>query len=116
MAYDLKITVYNNRDYEQSFTLQDSEGAPLDLSDSKLIFAIANSTRVIQTHDSSLIGSNKCIFIDNAATGEIRLVLPYTVLKTITAASYTHDLILVDADDKRSGVWAGQMVVKKGVA
>jgi hypothetical protein len=114
MSYNLKITVYNNRDYEQPFTLRDSEGVIFDLTGCKLAFAIASDVKTLTTHVSDS-ASNKCIFVDDAVDGIFRLVLPYSVLKTLPAGNYTHDLILTDTDDKRSGVWSGSMVVKKGV-
>ena len=116
MAYDLKITVFNNRDYEQGFTLQTAVGGVRNLTGCKLIFGIADTAKTLQSHDSSLTASNKCIFVTDAPNGGIKLTLPYSVLKTLPAATYKHDLILVDADGKRTGIWAGQMVVKKGVA
>lgn len=116
MAYDLRITVYNNRDYEQSFTLQNEDASAMDLTGCKLLFGIANASRTIQSHDSSVPLTNKCVFIDSATTGEITLKLPYIVLKNLTPATYSHDLIVVDSEGKRSGVWTGQMIVKRGVA
>lgn len=116
MSYDLRITVYNNRDYEQSFSLLGADGTALNLTGCKLIFGIADSTKVMTTHDSSSTTNNKCIFITDALTGAIKLNLPYLVLKSFAPATYTHDLILVDANGKRSGIWSGQMMVKKGVA
>lgn len=116
MSYNLKITVYNNRDYEQSFTLRSPDDVLVDFTGCKLTFAIASDTKTITSHISD--GSaNKCVFITSPATsGQFKLVLPYSVLRTLEAGNYTHDLVLTDADGKRSGVWSGVMVVKKGVA
>lgn len=116
MSYNLKITVFNNRDYAQTFTLEDDEAKPLDLTGSKLIFGIGTPTKRLQSHDTSLTASNKCIFIVDAANGQIRLELPYSLLKDLQPADYIHDLILIDGNGKRSGIWAGQMAVKRGVA
>lgn len=115
MSYNLKITVYNNRDYEQPFILKDSEGNLLDLTGCKLIFGYGTDIKTLGIHASDS-AANKCIFITSAVDGEITFKLPYTVLKPLEAGAYVHDLILVDADNKREGVWQGQMVVKRGLA
>jgi hypothetical protein len=115
MSYNLKITVYNNRDYEQSFTLQDSVGDPYNLTGLKLIFGIGTEKASITSHTSGS-PSNKCIFIDDAPNGAFTLKLPYVVLKNLNPNVYIHDLILIDADDDRVGIWSGKLVVKKGVA
>jgi hypothetical protein len=119
MSYSLRITVFNNRDYEQSFTLRDELGGLYDLTNSNLSFAIGVNqptiSKPLQLHNTSS-ASNKCIFVTDAVNGAINLKLPFAVLKTLTPGTYLHDLILIDSNNKRVGVWTGQMIVKKGVA
>jgi hypothetical protein len=115
MSYNLKMTVYNNRDYEQEFILKDKDGNLINLTGSKLVFGFGTDVKTLATHTSDL-GSNKCIFITDAVNGEITLKLPYSVLRPLEAASYFHDLILIDSSGKREGVWQGQMIVKRGLA
>jgi hypothetical protein len=115
MSYNLKITVYNNRDYEQGFILKDKDGNIINLTGCKLIFGYGTDSKTLATHTSGL-GSNKCVFITNASAGEFTLKLPYSVLKPLSPATYFHDLVLVDGSDKREGIWQGQMVVKRGLA
>lgn len=114
MSYNLKITVYNNRDYEQGFTLKDPDGDPYNLTGCKLIFSIWNEDSTITSHTSGT-SNNKCIFISDTPTdGGITLALPFTVLRLIKAGNYNHDLVLLTAAGKRDGIWAGTMTVKKG--
>jgi hypothetical protein len=115
MSYNLKINVYNNRDYEQDFILKDKDGNVIDLTGSKLIFGFGTDSKVLGTHDTTS-GANKCIFVTSAVDGAIKLKLPYLVLKPLEAGSYFHDLIWVDASGKREGIWQGQMIVKRGLA
>jgi hypothetical protein len=115
MSYNLKITVYNNRDYEQPFILKDSGGNLLNLTGSKLVFGFGTDVKTLGTHASDS-GANKCVFITDAVSGEFSLKLPYSVLKPLAAGAYVHDLILIDTEGKREGVWQGQMVVKRGLA
>jgi hypothetical protein len=117
MSYNLKITAFNNRDYAQPFTLKDADGVAVNLTGCKLIFSIGVETtaKPFTSHATDGGAANKCIFVRNATAGEFELVLPYTVLKTIAPGNYVHDVILVDAAGKRSGVWIGALIVKKGV-
>ena len=115
MSYNLKINVYNNRDYEQPFILKDSDGNVLNLGGHSLVFGYGTDVKTLATHLTDN-AANKCIFITNAAVGEFKLVLPYSVLKTLPTGTYFHDLILIAPDTKRTGVWSGQMVVKRGLA
>jgi hypothetical protein len=116
MSYNLKITVHNNRDYEQPFILKDDAGVVIDLTGCKLSFGYGTTTKVLGTHITSGGAANLCIFITNAVAGEFKLVLPHAVLKTLSPGIYEHDLVLIGTDNKRTGIWAGQMVVKKGLA
>jgi hypothetical protein len=115
MSYNLKITVHNNRDYAQDFILKDDSGDPINLTGCKLIFGYGTESKTIGTHTSDT-APNKCIFITSATDGEFTLELPFNVLKTLNPATYFHDLILVDTNDNRQGIWQGQMIVKRGVA
>ena len=115
MSYTLKITVYNNRDYEQSFTLHDSNGDPLDLTGCELIFGFGADNSTLGTHVSGT-SSNKCVFITDPTVGSFTFKLPYTVLRPLSAGTYFHDLVVVDTSGKREGVWQGQLVIKKGFA
>lgn len=113
MSYSLKIDIYNNVDYSQTFTLQNPDNTPLVLTGKKLIFAIGDQTKTLSTHTSG-DSANKCIFIDNASTGEIRLVLPYAVTKLLKPANYIHSLVLLNVGDGlRSSVWNGNIVIRK---
>lgn len=117
MGYSLKITVYNNRDYEQSFTLRDDVGNVYDLTGCKLTFAIGQTQadKPLQSHTTNTT-QNKCIHIVDLVNGQVNLTLPYSVLKTLAPGTYIHDLILINAENKRVGIWTGQMLVKRGVA
>lgn len=113
MSYSLKIDIYNNVDYSQSFTLKNPDNSPKDLTDKKLIFAVGDQTKTIFTHTSGE-PTNKCIFIDNPLTGEIRLVLPFSVTKALKPGNYIHSLVIYDISDAiRSSVWNGSMVIRK---
>ena len=114
MSYTLKITVYNNRDYEQNFILNDSDGNRLDLTGSKLIFGFGTDSKTLGSHDSTS-SANKCVFVTDAAQGEFTLKLPYTVLRPLEAGAYFHDLIWVNTSNERVGIWQGEMTVKRGV-
>lgn len=116
MSYNLKITVPNNIDSEQEFTLKDSSDVAMDLTGHKLSFAVGNTHTgtAILTHVSGE-ASNKCIFIVNALQGQIKLVLPYTVLKRLEPDTYIHDCVLIKPDGKRVSVWSGRLVLKAGV-
>ena len=113
MAYSLKINVFNNRDYEQGFTLTDGANVPRNLTGSKLIFTISVNGKNL-TFDSSNV-ANKCIAVTNAATGQVKLMLPYSVLRTIPEGTYPHDMIIIAANGWRTGVWSGTINVKRGV-
>jgi hypothetical protein len=115
MSHTLKITVYNNRDYEQSFILNDNSGNPFNLTGCKLIWGFGTDSKTLGIHDSGS-GANKCIFIDDVTSGSYTLKLPYSVLKPLEAGTYFHDLILVDSAGKRDGIWQGQLIVKRGIA
>lgn len=115
MSYTLKITVYNNRDYEQGFILKDSDNNVINLTGQKLIFGFGNDTKALGVHASDS-GANKCVFITDAPNGAFTLKLPYSVLKPLESGSYIHDLILIDNAGKREGVWQGQLIVKRGIA
>jgi hypothetical protein len=117
MSYNLKITIYNNRDYEQEFTLTEEDESPLDLTGYKVSFAVGSihTDRPLIHHVSGTSG-NQCVFIDSAINGQIRLVLPYAVMRVLDAGTYIHDCILIAPDGKRTGVWSGNMIVKKGVS
>lgn len=115
MSYNLKITVYNNRDYEQPFILKDKDGNILDLTGCKLSFGYGTDVKTLATHTTGS-AANKCIFITDAAAGEFTLKLPYSILKPIETGTYFHDLVLIDTSNLREGIWQGQMVVKRGVA
>lgn len=115
MSYNLKITVFNNVDNEQAFIIKDELGDPYDLTGCKLIFGYGTDVKTIATHTTGL-ASNKCLEITNVALGEFKLLLPATVLKTIGTGTFFHDLVLVEADDSRQGIWSGQMVIKRGLA
>jgi hypothetical protein len=115
MSYTLKISVYNNRDYEQPFILKNSDGSAFNLTGCTLSFGYANDEKTLAIHTTGN-PSNKCLTITNAVAGEFKLSLPYSVLKTLAVGAYTHDLIVTDATTKRTGVWGGTMQVKKGVA
>lgn len=115
MAYDLKITIFNNKDYEQEFTLLSNDVDPFDFTGYKFIFAVANQEKTLIAQDSSS-PSNTTIVVLNASQGRLKLVLPYTLLKTLKPANYLHELIMIDNVGKRSSVWTGQMIVKRGIA
>jgi hypothetical protein len=115
MSYNLKITVYNNRDYEQAFIMHDSFGNPIDLTNCKLVFGYGTDSKTLATHASDS-AANKCIFVTDAASGAITLKLPYTVLRQLEAGNYFHDLVYLDGDGQRYGIWQGQMTVKRGLA
>lgn len=115
MSYTLKISVYNNRDYEQPFTLKNSDGSAFDLTGCTLSFGYANDEKTIAVHTTGN-PSNKCLTVTNAAAGQFKLTLPYSVLKALPVGAYSHDLIVTDVATKRTGVWAGTLQVKKGVA
>lgn len=114
MAYDLKITVFNNKDYEQSFNLKDANNVNYNLTGCSLLFGISDSVKVITSHDTNIALTNKCIFVTDATTGLINLKLPFAILKNIVPGTYFHELILIDTDGKRTGIWSGQIVVKRG--
>ena len=114
MAYSLKINVYNNRDYEQSFTLTDGNNSPMNLVNSSLVFSIDLNGKVLSFSSANV--NNKCVFVTNGVTGQIKLVLPYSVLKSIPAGTYKHDLIVVGQNGWRTGVWAGTINIKSGVS
>lgn len=115
MSYTLKITVYNNRDYEQPFTLQDEDSVALDLTGCTISFGYGTDTRTLAVHTSGA-SSNKCVNITDPTNGTFELLLPYTVLKTLAPGNYVHDLILTDVDGHRIGIWNGTLTVKRGVA
>lgn len=115
MSYNLKITVYNNRDYEQSFILHDENGDPFDLTNCKLSFGIGTDIKTLSTHTTGS-SANKCIFITGPADGEFTLKLPFTLLKPLEPTTYFHDLIVIDTANNREGIWQGQMIVKRGIA
>jgi hypothetical protein len=115
MSYNLKITAYNNRDYEQEFILNNSVGAPLNLTGYTLAFGIGTELKTVGTYLSSN-ASNKCIEITNAATGAFTLTLPVSVLRTLSPGTYIHDLILINPAGTREGIWSGQMIIKRGIA
>ena len=115
MSYTLKISVYNNRDYEQPFIAKNSDGSVYDLTGCTLSFGYANDEKTVAIHITGN-PANKCLTVTNAAAGEFKLSLPYSVLKALPVGAYTHDLILTDTASKRTGLWTGTMQVKKGVA
>ena len=115
MSYNLKITVYNNRDYEQPFILRNDDETPYDLTECSLAFGYGTDVKTLATHITGN-SANKCLEITNAANGEFKLILPFAVLKTLGADNYLHDLILITPDNKRTGIWSGQMVIKRGLA
>lgn len=115
MSYTLKITVYNNRDYEQPFTLQDQDSLPLNLTGCTLSFGYGTETRTLGIHTTGTT-ANKCVNITDATNGAFELTLPYSILKTLNAGNYIHDLILTDVDGHRIGIWSGTLTVKRGVA
>lgn len=109
------MTVYNNRDYEQTFILNDKDGNPIDLTDCKLSFGYGTDIKTIATHTSGS-AANKCVFITGITEGEFSLKLPFSVLKPLEPGTYFHDLIIIDSANNREGVWQGQMIVKRGIA
>lgn len=115
MSYTLKITVYNNRDYEQPFTLQNEDESPFDLTGSTISFGYGTDTKTLAVHTTGS-AANKCVTVTDAVNGAFKLELPYSVLKTLTPGSYIHDLIVTDTGGHRVGIWNGTLVVKKGVA
>ena len=115
MSYTLKITVYNNRDYEAPFTLQHADASVFNLTGCTLSFGIANDEKTLAVHTTGS-ASNKCLTVVSATDGTFKLSLPYSVLKTLPVGLYTHDCIVIDGSGKRTGIWTGQLNDKKGIA
>ena len=111
--YRISFELANSEDLRQSFAMTDASGAPLDLTGAALTMGLETAAGA-----GALVAStaNGRIALVNAAAGQFELRIPASVMRTLTPGSYQHDLLLTFPTGAVRRVWAGPLMLVRGVA
>lgn len=110
--YRVNFEIATNEDLRQAFALTDSAAVPVSLTGSSLKMDIEFQSGVDVLE---LTIANSRIAVTNAAAGEFTIQVPASVIGTLAAGSYQHDLVLTQANGEVHRVWAGTLTLVRGV-
>lgn len=110
--YTVNFTTANNADLRQSFTLNASDGNPIDLTGAVLKMDFENRA----TNDVLVANqSNGFLSILDEPAGQFELAVPAAILSAINPGVYKHDLIITLANNETYRVWQGALSLTHGV-
>ena len=107
-AYISNIIIDAGADFDQTFNLESSSNAPLDLSG-------YTATSKLKKHPASL--SYKATFtvsFPNRTQGELKIALGSSITSTLKAGRYSYDVLLNDGSLK-TRIVSGSAIVTAGV-
>ena len=110
--YRVSFEVANNEDLRQSFALSGTDATPIDLTGASLKMDVASASGTTALEAST---ANGRIAILNATAGQIELRVPAGILRGLEPGAYQHDLVLALPSGAVRRVWAGSLMLIRGV-
>tara|TARA_B100001109_G_C18570071_1_gene338323 strand:+ start:199 stop:537 length:339 start_codon:yes stop_codon:yes gene_type:complete len=107
-AYVSNIVIDQGADFNQTYNLENSANAPLDLTG-------YTATSVLKKHPQSLL--NTCTFtcsFPNRTQGQLKISLGSTITPTLKPGRYSYD-ILLNSGSLKTRVVEGSALVTAGV-
>ena len=108
-AYISNIVIDAGADFDQTFNLESSSNAPLDLSG-------YSATSKLKKHPASL--NDKASFsvsFPNRTLGQLKISLGSSVTSALKAGRYSYDVLLKDGSNLKTRIVEGSALVTAGV-
>ena len=108
-AYVSNIVIDIGADFNQTFNLENSANAPLDLTG-------YTATSIMKKHPASLnnTATFACSFTDRSR-GQLRISLGSSITPSLKAGRYSYDILLKDGSNVKTRVVEGSALVTAGV-
>ena len=108
-AYVSNIVIDQGADFNQTYNLENSANAPLDLTG-------YTATSVLKKHPQSLLDTATftCSF-PNRTQGQLKISLGSTITPTLKPGRYSYDVLLKDSSNLKSRIVEGSALVTAGV-
>ena len=108
-AYVSNIVIDVGTDFIQTFNLEDSGNAPLDLTS-------YTGSSLMKKHPSSLTTTATfAVSFPSPTQGQLRISLGSTVTSNLKPGRYVYDILLSDASALKTRVVEGSAIVTAGV-
>ena len=108
-AYVSNIVIESGANFDQSFNLENSANAPLDLTG-------YSGASMLKKHSASLTtAASLSVSFPNRTQGQLRISLGSTVTSNLKPGRYVYDILLSDASAMKTRVVEGSAIVTAGV-
>ena len=108
-AYLINIVIDVGADFSQTFNLETSSDAPLDLTG-------FSGMSKLKKHPSSLTTAAAfSVSFPNATLGQVRIALGSTITNGLKPGRYVYDVLLTDTSAIKTRVVEGSAIVTAGV-
>ncbi len=108
-AYVNNIVIDAGADFNQTYTLEDNNSAPLDLTG-------YTGAAKIKKHPASLNDTATfTVSFPNRTQGQLKISLTDTITKTLKSGRYSYDVLVTDSGGIKTRVVGGSAIVTAGV-
>ncbi len=108
-AYVSNIVIDVGSDFNQTFNLEGSNNAPLDLT------GCTGFSKMKKSPGSLKETTSFAVMFPNRSLGQIKLSLGSTITNDLKPGRYTYDLLIKDASNMKTRVVEGSAIVTAGV-
>ena len=108
-AYVSNIVIDVGADFNQTFNLEGTNNAPLDLT------GYTGVSRMKKHHSSINTTATFTVSFPNRAAGQVKLSLGYATTKALKPGRYGYDLLLKDASNMITRGVEGSALVTAGI-
>lgn len=109
----VNLATYSDAGFVGNFSCVDANNAAINLTGLSLRMHVR-----VNAADPNvwieLTNTNGRLVVTNAATGALKIVIPYSVLLLLPPGNYVHSLVSTDVGGNRADIWQGSLVHSAG--